>query len=628
MIDHRSELLFVRILIPYLMGIILYYHFNYLWPGAYLSIFCLFVFLCLSVINISYRKIKAYKFKPLTGFFIHVFFFFAGGFLCIANKQSLHADYYTNLPATHLKITVADEPQLKGKILRFKASVIESYLFNTTDLFNATGHNAKSTKINAQTASGSIMVAFKTDSLSPIQLNYGDELIIPSHFSEIKAAQHPAMFDYKSWLASQNIYHQTFLKRNQLLLLKSNRGNPLVTFALQLRAKQVALYRRLIKDDEAFAVAATLVLGYRADLSKETLAIYSKTGTIHALSVSGMHVGMIYLILNQALRFLDIKKSLRLFKVILMLFMIWFYALFTGFSPSVLRSVIMLSVFIIARSFSRHTNSYNILAFTAFCILVYNPFLIWDVGFQLSFLAVFGLIYLQPKIQQCWDIENKWLNKLWGVVAMSLAAQLLTFPSSIYYFHQFPLYFLISNLFILVPVALLMYIGIFLLFFRFDFLGPVFEGLISFTNNGLSWIAKLPFSSLSSIWISRTELFLLSAFLILMTLALVNLRKQLLYAAGLSLLLFQSLRSYDSLKAQRQEKIMVFNTQKEDFLVYIKANTARIYGNLQNDSKTFQYQIQPVLARQKVSIISFTNKNPVPKYILKKNTRYLIDLKE
>ncbi|WP_449438588.1 ComEC/Rec2 family competence protein [Pedobacter steynii] len=173
------------------------------------------------------------------------------------------------------------------------------------------------------------------------------------------------------------------------------------------------------------------------------------------------------------------NSLLKIGKVAIIIALVWFYALLTGFSPSVLRSAIMLSVFIIAKSFNRQSNSYNIISFTAFCLLLYDPFLIWDVGFQLSFLAVLGLIYLQPKIQNWWHPKNKWINKLWEVTAMSLAAQFITYPLSVYYFHQFPIYFLISNLFIMVPIALLMYLGIIILMGKLVFWFLSLNGLLN-----------------------------------------------------------------------------------------------------------------------------------------------------
>ena len=583
-------------LIPYAAGIIFFYDFNSTLSKTVLISINLGLFTVLLVINSRYQEFKAYHFKTFTGFVFQLLLFFFGGLSCISHNQFLRPDYFTKVPSGYLKLRINDEPQYKGGLLRFKASVLLAYQVNI--VADQQGKYLLSTPV-----SGSIMVAIKTPLAAALKLGYGDELIIPSRFSEIRPPDQPSEFDFKSWLATQNIYQQTFLKAHQYLKIKGNNGNPVLRFALELRKGQVKRYASLIKNKEAIALASTLILGYRADLSKETLDIYSKTGTIHALSVSGMHVGLIYMVLNVLFSFLNSLKKKALLKLILILPILWFYALLTGLSPSVLRSVVMLSVFLIAKSSSRQANSYNIIAFSAFGILVYNPFLLWDVGFQLSFLAVTGLIYLQPKIQQCWYIENKWLHKLWGLMAMSFAAQLFTFPASVYYFHQFPLYFLLSNLFIILPIALLMYLGILILFPGFDFLAPVFEWLINFTNLGLQWIANLPFASLSGIWISKTELVWLCLALTFLVIAWVHFQKKALFAAIGSFLILQSCLSYDQLSAYHQRKIIRFKIPKQQATAYLFSNHAMICTTLKQGDKAFVYFIQPALDQHKIKFV-------------------------
>ena len=196
---------------------------------------------------------------------------------------------------------------------------------------------------------------------------------------------------------------------------------------------------------EAIAVASTLILGYKADLSNDVLQAYSKTGTIHVLSVSGAHVAILLILLSFGFSFLDRFKYGRLIKAILIILIIWYYSLLTGFSPAVCRAAVMISMVIIGKTYSRHISILNILAISAFFLLLYDPLFITDVGFQLSYLTVLGLIVLQPIVYKWVHLENKWADKLWALCSVSIAAQVITFPLSIYYFHQFPVYFLISN---------------------------------------------------------------------------------------------------------------------------------------------------------------------------------------
>ncbi|SHG35197.1 ComEC/Rec2 family competence protein [Pedobacter caeni] len=595
-VPHQNGLSFLRILIPYALGISFFYGFKPV-PGILLlTSLNLLLFIGLAFINFRYKEIKAYRFKVFTGSILQLLLFFFGGLSCISYTQSLKSDHFSKTSSSYLKIRIIEEPQYKNGICRFKAQVMLSYQISADS-------GQQGVYLLPKPASGAIMVAIKTPVKTILTLYYGEVLIIPSLFSEVSPPHLSSEFDYKAWLATQNINHQTFLYPQQYLKIKGNKGNPILTFALRLRQQQLKRYAKLIKNKEAIALASTLILGYRTDLSKDTLDVYAKTGTIHALSVSGMHVGLIYMVLNHLLSFLNSGKRGKLIKLILILPAIWFYALLTGFSPSVLRSVLMLSVFLIAKSWSRPANSYNIVAFSAFCILVYQPFLLWDVGFQLSFLAVSGLVYLQPKIQQSWPIENKWLYKLWGVIAMSLAAQVFTFPSSVYYFHQFPLYFLLSNVFILIPIALLMYLGIIILFPGFDFLASLFEWLIHFTNQGLRWISQLPFSSLSGIWISKIEFILLCLALIFLVIAIVHHQKKAFFISLTVLILLQGFLSHDQIRTYHQRKIITFKIPKQQAIAYIFSNRATVYTTLTKQDKAFIYFIRPALDQYQVKSI-------------------------
>lgn len=594
-----NDIPFVKLLIPYIIGIIVSYRIasiEVLWYSTSSAVL-LFMYLC--IINVSYLKLNAYRFKSTNGLVFHFFWFAFGVCCCVFHNQAIKADHFTGSGLQYLRIRIADEPQQKSNIIRSKCLVINSYKYIEPD------HPDQKKILIAKTVSGKLMVAIKIDPLNPAEFGYGDEFIIRAQIKETESPHNPSEFDYKAWLAIQNIYHQTFLKQKDLIRVKSNAGNPIIAFALKLRTEQINFYRRILKSDDAFSFASTLILGYKSDLSPETLNIYSKTGTIHALSVSGMHVGIVYAVLNLLLRFLDRKRWLMAIKVSLILSFIWFYTLLTGLSPSVLRSAIMISVFIIAKSFVKNTNSYNIIAFAAFCLLVYTPFLIWDVGFQLSFLAVLGLIWLQPKIENWWYIENKWLGKLWSTVAISLAAQLITCPLSVYYFHQFPVYFLISNLFIVIPVALLMYLGILILLFRIVMLAPVLEWLISFTNAGLSCIAKLPWATISGIWITKLELIVVSIGGCLLVLALSYYKKQWLYAALLFILSFEVLLFRDILIAAKQRTLITFKIRNQITRGIISGHRATLITQEKPDEHLFNYFIKPALDQHKVKNINW-----------------------
>lgn len=584
----KSEIVFVKIILPLILGIIIGYYFQ---SAQLLNIFTaiLTVLLALAIlINIFYKQLKAWKYKKTIASLYYLIIFSLGFFLTLFNTHFLRPDYFGKKQCQQLKVWVDSEPQQTNDILRFEATVTNGYL-------NRQAHNC----------SGKLLVALKIDSLSPIGLNYGDELLISANYLPVEPPYNPGEFDFKSWLASKNINHQTFIRQEQLVKLGNNKGNPIIKYALAIRQKQVDIYRKLIKDDEAFAVASTLILGYRADLSKETLAAYSKTGTIHALSVSGMHVGIIYIMLNWLLAFLDRKSLGRLFKTLLICSLVWYYSLITGFSPSVLRSAIMLTVYILAKQSRRSTNNYNVVSFAAILLLLIDPFVIWDVGFQLSFLAVFGLIYYQPKIYKWWYVENKWLDKLWSAVAMSLAAQLATLPLSVYYFHQFPVYFIISNLFILIPITVLMYAGIAILLLKVYFLAPAFEWLITFTNNGLKWIASLPYAGITEIWLNRWQLLLMCILIAALTIGLSYYKKKYIFIGAAALLILQISLGYQKINAANQNEFIFFSLRKNYAAAFINGNSAILVSDLTDGDKNFEFFVKPSLDQKQVNNIHF-----------------------
>ena len=589
----RAETIFVNLLFFYIAGIFVSHQFSSIglqW-GFTFSVFLLFA--GLFILNLGYTKLKAYRFKTYTAGLFYLLIFCVGGWLYLFNSYHLQPGYFAKTKLEAIKIILEETPQWKEKQARFKARVIYGYQAN-----------------KGIACQGRLLVTLNAGKHIPIKLNYGDELILPARYTAVEIPQNPSEFDYKAWLATQNIQHQVYIHQQDVILSGQNRGHALIAFALTLRLQQIEHLKRLIVDQEAFSVASTLILGYRADLSKETLAAYSKTGTIHALSVSGMHVGIIYIVLMWCLRFMDRKVTLKILKAILIIALIWFYALVTGFSPSVLRSAIMLTCFIIAKTGRKHANSYNILAFSAFILLVYQPFLLFDVGFQLSYLAVFGLLYLQPLLYNLLYFKFTLADKLWQFTTLSLAAQLATFPLSVYYFHQFPVYFLLSNLFIMLPATLMMYLGLSMLLFRLYFLAPLLEWIINFTNSGLKWIANFPYSTISAIWWNKTALILLFVFLILFVLALNKAQKKLLFPALGALLLFQSILSFQKMQAFRQQKTIVFKLRRNYAIAYLKSNKAILFTDLAPESKVFQYSIKPCLDEHHIKEIQF--KNGVP----------------
>lgn len=580
----KGELAFVRLLLPLILGISV----AFLMP---VNVFvlklllsfsgALFISLWFSISYYNQYKIYLSRWKP--GIIAQLFVFFIGATITLSTNDKLLPNHFSHFNNEALVVSIATEPKLSGDILRFEAKVKQGLFTN---------------KFSAQ--SGALLIALKLDSVKN-NYQYGDELLIKKLYTEVDPPYNPYEFDYKAFLANHEIYHQAFINESQIKVLARRKGNVIVDYALTLRKKMVLKYGQYIHDKEAASVASTLILGYKAELSREVLSAYSKTGTMHVLSVSGMHVGIVFFILNKLLWFMDRSKKLRVLRAVIIITLIWFYALITGFSPSVCRAALMLSMYVLGKAVNRSSNSYNLVAMSAFFLLIYNPYFLLDVGFQLSYLAVLGLIYFYPKIYNLLYVKN-WLgNQIWSYTALSCAAQLATFPLGMYYFHQFPVYFLISNLFIVLPVIVIMYVGIAFLFIPWEVilkpLGDFLELGIIWMDKGLFFLEQLPFATYSSYY---NIFYYLLLYLIIgsIMLALKLKNKRILYGSfclAFMLFCYQSVRAIET---YTNRSITFYSLRKNIAFSFFDGDKAFVYSDVDSSDKALAFSVHAAVQAQ------------------------------
>jgi len=585
--NHKGEIPFVILLLPFLAGIGLALYL----PGQLPLNIPVTLLVCLSVIfialNISYKTLNLYKNTWLGGLLTHLLLFCAG-WVCTANYNELNRDdHFSNRKAQYLVVKITNEPVIKNGLVRFAGAV--------TECIDNTKHTAVSGKL---LISISDILAFK--------LNYGDVVIIPAKYNTVDPPFNPAEFNYKGYLAHQNIYHQAFFYPHQYSVVQHNTGNPVIAYSLNLRKRLVNGFNNHMRDSSAIAVASTMILGYKADLSADVLQAYANTGTLHVLSVSGAHVAIVFILLSWALSFLNSVKHGKLIKTITIIMLIWAYALLTGFSPAVNRAALMISLIIAGNNFYRYINPLNLLAASAFALLLYNPYYLTDVGFQLSYLAVGGLIVFQPILYKSIQIDNKWLDKLWSLCSVSIAAQVITFPLSVFYFHQFPVYFLLSNLFILLPVIAIMYIGLAFILLCWlpvtaDALGYLLEKSIIIMNYGLTLIQKMPYASLDKLWINTLEYVLMYGVIVLLFYYLFNRSKRLLNLSLVLLLLVVVSIAWKEIDSKNNSAITFLNLKKQRAIVFKNGTDAVVLSDLKPTERNYSYSIQPGLDSAKIA---------------------------
>ncbi|HTE29921.1 MAG TPA: ComEC/Rec2 family competence protein [Chryseolinea sp.] len=340
--------------------------------------------------------------------------------------------------------------------------------------------------------------------------SYGDVLLIAGMPKAVSPPMNMGEFDYQKYLAYKQIYHQHFVRNSHVELITHEPSNAVLQAASAARVWADDALKQAIPGSQEAALASALVLGVTDALDNDVINAYAATGAMHVLSVSGLHVGIVYLLLTMLLKPFDRFKWGKWLLFSMGLTVLWVYAFITGICASVLRAVIMFSFAVIAKPWNQATNIYNILAASAFCILLYDPFMIMSVGFQLSYLAVLGIVSMQPRIYQLWEPSHRVWDEIWKVASVSIAAQLATVSLGLYYFHQFPNYFLLTNLFVIPGSFVVLVLGICLLLANFlepitQLLGWLSHWIIKLLNTVVFSIEQFPFSVVGNIWITTFQ---------------------------------------------------------------------------------------------------------------------------
>lgn len=406
-------------------------------------------------------------------------------------------------------------------------------------------------------------------------IDYGDRLLLKGAPVRVQPPSNPAAFDYQNYLALQNIFHQHFTDSDDVVRYGHVKNNIINQSAFQAKKAAINIIESAIGNHRERSIVMSLLIGERGMLDKEVKQVYSEVGAMHVLAVSGLHVGIVYLLFSTLLGFLKKNKRLKWLFLVICLMALWFYALLTGLSTSVLRAVVMFSIILLGDAFGRRSNIFNNIALAAFLLLLFDPNYLFQVGFQLSFAAVTGIVYLQPKISGWFQFNHIIPDKIWQLSAVSIAAQLATFPISVYYFHQFPAYFWLTNLLVIPSATVTIVAGVFVLLLgaldmSAAFLSNLLEKVVFYTNEGLVLIRALPWSSIGDLYFTGLDTILIYGVMVAMTRFLCTFRLH-YFTLGVVLILFFSsglvLRYIDTL---RQCQVVFYDIRKMCAIDFIK----------------------------------------------------------
>lgn len=447
--------------------------------------------------------------------------------------------------------------------------------------------------------SGKVLLYFSRK-YYPKPFQYGDVLLVRGSPELLKEPSNPGEFDYKKFLTYRKTYHQHFLRENSVKKIGYEPNSTIVAYSIRAREWADHAIRVNVPGKQEQATASALVLGVTDGLDNELIGAYAATGSLHVLSVSGLHVGIIYWLILLVLRPLNNTTKGKWVLAVFSTLVLWGYAFITGLSPSVLRAVTMFSFVALARPWGQQTNIYNTLAASAFCLLSYEPYMIMSVGFQLSYLAVIGIVYLQPKLILLWQPRTWLWEQIWQITCVSLAAQAATVALGLLYFHQFPVYFLFSNLFVIPVSFLVLVLGIVVVCTSAIApvamaLGFLLQWTIWFLNTGVFKMEALPGSLIDNIYISTVQCWLLMSAIIFTVFLFEFRRIQYITVVFALVVLFSILEWTHFHENIRQKTFIVYNVPGHSAWDLMHQGQVYFFTDsvLANDPNKIRFHIRP-----------------------------------
>lgn len=570
----------LRLLVPFLTGTVLaeYTELSARFTGiaGIVALLLVFVMQRLPV----FRK---YQWRWVTGLWLNLLLLSVGVIRMQLQQSSSRTDWVGHHLADTSKLIVTLQEPLVNKSNSYKSVASIDWLYREQRWKRVRGH---------------VLLYFAKDSTLPA-IQYGSALILRQPLQRITGSGNPGSFDYATYCARQDIHYQTFLKKGSFSALNGSNENAVTALLIRARNAVLGIIRKAIPAENNYSLAEALLIGYRDDLDKNMVLAYSNTGVVHIIAISGLHLGMLYGLLILLLKPFRKQRWLQWGKPLIILSVLWGFSLLAGAGASILRSVVMFSFIVIGEGLRRKNHIYNTLAASAFCLLVYNPYFLWDVGFQLSYTAVLSIVIFMKPLYRCLYFANQLLKTAWQLSAITLSAQVFTLPLVLYYFHQFPNLFLFTN-FIAVPLSGIILYGemLLLLVYPVDLLNRFTGALLSFFINLLNRLieqtSRLPFAVTSNIPFSLLQLWLLYGVLISIAVWLFYRRPAWLMgglccAAGLFLA-----GSFTRIRQKQQQKLIVYNIPRYRAIDILDGFDCLFLGDVRLHNTTLaSYHLRP-----------------------------------
>lgn len=564
---HWTRFPFVRLLFPLIAGILVYAAI----PG-FSDIYFMPLLVIEGIVLIALlvsTRFNTYISRWIFGAVLNLFLFLLGLLLSVAGNEKAYQKHFSNFKSTGKIIYTAylsEAPAIRENSAKFTLQI-------------------RQISVNGRHFSvrGKVLAYAVKDSLVS-KLAYGSEIIFSVMPEPVKQPANPGEFNYARYLSVKNVFHQVYLGKGSFIVTTENQGSILKSFALKARGQLLEIMQRYGLSGKEYAVAAALLIGYDDLLDATQRQEYSGAGVVHILCVSGLHVGVVYLIADSVFFFLRKRKKAVWLRPLLIILVIWLYSTITGLAPSVLRASLMFSLITIGKSLNRQSHTFNTLAASAFILLIISPGMLYDLGFQLSYAAVAGIVTFHPHIRKIYSPQNKVTGYIWDMISISIAAQLITAPISVYYFHQFPNYFLLANIIAIPLSGVMIYTGVAFVFLSFiPLLGKITAIIliaqIKLLNAVVSFIEGLPGAVSHDLYLSPLATIVL--FLLLFSTLMWYLQKNRVWLYPVLALCFLLAVDYtaNAVRRMNNQMIIVQSINRHSVIGFIQGRTQLIMAD-------------------------------------------------
>lgn len=563
----------------------------------YFAVTLLIIFFLIAATLSWHNSRKRLIRRPLFEVSVYVLFFLIG-FLNVAGKDfRINSQHYGH--------------QIKyGAIQKFRLIVKERL---RPDNFYEK-YIAEVTEVDTRKSEGSLLLMVKKSPDSSA-LATTTVLEILGEIKEIPPPLNPGQFDYRQYMLHQSVNFRISIE-NSNIVSQAKGSMTLSGYAAKLRSNLISKLDETDISKKEKQLIQALVLGEKREIDRQLYKDYASAGAVHMLAVSGLHVGIIYIILQFLLRPLLIVNHGRKIQIILLVIALWSYALITGLSASVCRSVCMFSCFALANILNRPTNSLNTCLLSMFILLLINPYWLFHVGFQLSYLAVCCILIIHPWMNKLYHPKWKVDKLFWNILTVSLAAQIGVTPLSLYYFHQFPGLFLLTNLTLLPLLGSIITLGLILFAslifgYRIIWFEYYYGKTLGLMNNYVRWIAE------QDSWIFKdipfNEFNLIGSYLVLILLMFLpgqfpSRQIRLLLTGCIIILLSMNINLFN----QYDEELIVFQKSRATIIGYRKFRQLTLYSFDPDTNQRPRYPVNSYLLSRQIEDL---NHEPISNYL-------------